>query len=77
MYHKVLKRMLNDQHTIGSHTYNHADLTQIWTEGIKEELKRTGEAIEKACGERPRFLRPPYGYVRNELVCFIFIIFHV
>ena len=61
MYQKVVKRILNDHHTIGSHSLTHADLTWLSADEIKEELKRTADVIEKMSGERPRFLRPPYG----------------
>ena len=61
MYHKVLKRILDDGHTLGTHTYSHADLTSLGADGIKYELERAGDLIENASGERPKILRPPYG----------------
>ena len=61
MYNKVLKRILNDGHTLGTHTYSHADLTSLGADGIKYELETAGDLIERASGERPKILRPPYG----------------
>ena len=61
VYHKVLKRILDEGHTLGTHAYSHIDLTTLGAEGIKYELEKAGYVIEKASGERPKILRPPYG----------------
>lgn len=61
IYHKVLKRILDDGHTLGTHTYSHADLTSLGAEGIKYELEKAADILQKASGERPKILRPPYG----------------
>lgn len=60
-YRSVLNRILNEGHTLGSHTYSHADLTGLDSDGIKYELNQAGNVFENACGERPKFMRPPYG----------------
>lgn len=61
MYRKVLHRMLDEGHTIGTHTFSHADLTQLGAAGIENELESAGDVIESATGEKPRLLRPPFG----------------
>ena len=61
VYHKVLKRILDEGHTLGTHTYSHADLTSLGVDGIKYELAKAGDILENASGERPKILRPPYG----------------
>lgn len=61
MYRTILNRILNEGHTLGSHTYSHADLTSLGSDGIKYELNQAGNIFENACGERPKFMRPPYG----------------
>lgn len=61
MYRKVLHRIIDEGHTLGTHTFSHADLTQLGSEGIQNELDSAGDAFESATGERPRLLRPPYG----------------
>lgn len=61
MYRKVLHRIIDEGHTLGTHTMNHADLTQLGPDGIKYELNAAGDLIEAATGERPKLLRPPYG----------------
>ena len=61
MYNKVLHRILNSGHTLASHTYSHADLTELGGNGVKIELNTAGDIFESVCGERPKFMRPPYG----------------
>ena len=61
MYRKVLHRIIDEGHTLGTHTMSHADLTQLGADGIKYELNAAGNLIEEATGERPKLLRPPYG----------------
>lgn len=61
MYRKVLHRILDEGHTLGTHTFSHADLTQLGAHGITNELESAGDVFEKASGERPRILRPPFG----------------
>ena len=60
-YSTVLTRILDEGHTLGTHAYSHIDLTTLGAEGIKYELEKAGYVIEKASGERPKILRPPYG----------------
>lgn len=60
-YPKTLQRMVAEGHQIGSHTFDHKDLTTLTAEGIEHEVQWTDEAVEKAAGVRPTILRPPYG----------------
>ena len=49
-------------HTIGNHTNSHAALTFLSPARIAEELDRCDDAIEAAGGEKPRWMRPPFGF---------------
>lgn len=60
-YPKTLKRMVDEGHQIGSHTFDHKDITKLTAEGIEHEVQWTDEAIEQAAGVKPQILRPPYG----------------
>ncbi|WP_404288774.1 polysaccharide deacetylase family protein [Glutamicibacter arilaitensis] len=60
-YPQTLKRMVDEGHQIGSHTYDHKDLTTLTAEGIEHEVQWTADAIEEAAGVRPNILRPPFG----------------
>ncbi|MFJ2621292.1 polysaccharide deacetylase family protein [Glutamicibacter sp. NPDC087344] len=60
-YPQTLQRMVAEGHELGSHTWDHADITTLTKEQIEHEVQWTEEAIEKASGEKPDVLRPPYG----------------
>jgi peptidoglycan/xylan/chitin deacetylase (PgdA/CDA1 family) len=49
-------------HAIGNHTETHPSLTFLSSGRIAEELERCDDAIVKATGKLPRWMRPPYGY---------------
>ncbi|WWD18831.1 hypothetical protein CI109_103286 [Kwoniella shandongensis] len=55
------------QHTLGSHTWSHADLTKLDEAGINEELRKVEEAFIRILGLKPLYFRPPYGSY-NDLV---------
>lgn len=62
-----LKAMYNAGHTIGSHTWSHADLARLNYNQINEELAKVEEAMIKILGVRPTYMRPPFGSY-NDLV---------
>ncbi|KAK8864144.1 hypothetical protein IAR55_001390 [Kwoniella newhampshirensis] len=55
------------QHTLGSHTWSHADLTKLDEAGINSELQKVEDAFIKILGLKPLYFRPPYGSY-NDLV---------
>lgn len=57
----LLKRMLKEGHTIGTHSYNHIDLSYQDRSQIEYQLEEPANLVEKVTGRRPRFVRPPYG----------------
>lgn len=57
----IIKRMQEEGHLIGNHTYSHIQLTKRNREKFKEELVRTNEVIKEITGEEVEFVRPPYG----------------
>lgn len=46
---------------IGNHTYNHFNMQEITPEDTALEIIDTGDLIEEAIGERPKFFRAPFG----------------
>ncbi len=61
-YPQFVKRAYNEGHQICSHTYNHALLTNLSDAEIKENLKKTDNALNNAVGYKLNYsLRPPYG----------------
>lgn len=65
----LVKRMQEEGHLIGNHSYNHVRLTKAGPGAVCEALDRTGRLIEDITGFRPQYMRPPYGDWNEELEC--------
>lgn len=65
----VLKRIVDEGHNVGNHTYTHRkDIIYTDVKKFSEELARTDKAIQDAVGITPKLFRPPYGapYIRSK-----------
>lgn len=60
-YPELVKRMSDEGHLIGNHTYSHVQLSKRNRETFKEELVKTSELIEELTGQEVQYVRPPYG----------------
>lgn len=60
-YPELIKRMEEEGHLIGNHTYSHMQLKKSNREQFKEELKKTSEIVETITGNPVQYVRPPYG----------------
>lgn len=66
-YPDTMQRIKNEGHTIGNHSFSHANLNQLSRDGVHQELASTQQAIQAACGITPTAFRPPYG-LQNQTV---------
>ena len=57
----VIKRMKEEGHLIGNHTYSHIQLRSDNREEFRNQLVKTNEIIEEITGEEVEYVRPPYG----------------
>lgn len=57
----IIRRMQEEGHLIGNHTYSHIQLQSGNREIFKEELIKTNEIIREITGEEVQYVRPPYG----------------
>lgn len=60
-YPDIVKKILESESELGNHSYNHANLTKLDEEGIKNEIDSTNEAIVQGGGQPAKLVRPPYG----------------
>ena len=67
-YPELIQRMKEEGHLIGNHTYHHVELTRVDAQTEQKEIEMTNEVLEQITGERPVFLRPPYGSWREEIL---------
>jgi len=52
MWHpEILKQVAEAGHTIGSHTWSHADLSKLTTDQAKEEIEKGTSAVRAALGQ--------------------------
>ena len=56
----IMKRELELGCEIQNHSFTHSDMTKLSAEEIREEIKKTSDAIYNAVGVEPKFFRPPY-----------------
>lgn len=59
----LIRRMVEEGHTVGNHTWHHPDMSQISTmESFQKELEDVETAYQNITGqEMPRLYRPPQG----------------
>src|SRR3989440_920464 len=59
-YPNLVRRVVNEGHEIGNHTYYHPNLALCWPEHIRVELNATQLLIETITGRATTLFRPPY-----------------
>ncbi|MCR8842793.1 polysaccharide deacetylase family protein [Paenibacillus sp. SC116] len=64
----ITRRIVEEGHQIGNHTYFHPDLSKLTIEESEKEIKITEAAITTHAKTRSQILRPPYGVFRMETV---------
>ncbi|MBK0348499.1 polysaccharide deacetylase family protein [Aerococcaceae bacterium zg-ZJ1578] len=60
-YPELAKRIVDEGHYIGNHTYNHPDLSKSSDEEVIQQLEWTQESIIDATGATPFMFRMPFG----------------
>ena len=59
-YPKLVRRIVDEGHEIGNHTYYHPNLALCWPEHIRLELNATQLLLETITGRSTTLFRPPY-----------------
>jgi peptidoglycan-N-acetylglucosamine deacetylase len=59
-YPGIVRRIVNEGHEIGNHTYYHPNLALAWPEHVRLELNATQLLIETITGRATTLFRPPY-----------------
>ncbi len=57
----IVKRMYEEGHLIGNHTYSHISLSSVSHDNALYEINKTNEVISNITGYTCRYIRPPYG----------------
>lgn len=61
LHPEIIRRMAEEGHLIGNHTYSHIQLRSDNRETFKEELLKTNQILKEITGEETLYVRPPYG----------------
>ncbi|HEV3392428.1 MAG TPA: polysaccharide deacetylase family protein [Chthoniobacterales bacterium] len=59
-YPGLVRRIVNEGHEIGNHTYYHPNLALAWPEHVRLELNATQLLLESITGRATTLFRPPY-----------------
>src|SRR5437764_1504388 len=59
-YPELVRRIVNEGHEVGNHTYYHPNLALCWPEHIRLELNATQLLLETITGRATTLFRPPY-----------------
>jgi peptidoglycan/xylan/chitin deacetylase (PgdA/CDA1 family) len=66
---ELVKRIIDEGHIIGNHTYWHPNLVEVADIGtLEREVRRTENTLNEIIGYRTKLFRAPYGFLYNELV---------
>lgn len=64
---EIVKRMEEEGHLIGNHTYHHVELTKVSENEARAELADTSAVIAGITGKEPEYMRPPFGAWQRKL----------
>lgn len=57
----LVRRVHDEGHLIGIHSWSHPNLARSSAKTIENELKRSRQGLEQTIGAEVRFFRPPFG----------------
>ena len=58
---ELIKRMANEGHQIGNHSWSHSQFSRLSSQKVLSEVERTSTAVKKITGHGTKTVRPPYG----------------
>ncbi len=68
-YPEIVKRIKEEGHVIGNHSYSHVQLNAMEELEACKEMTKANEVIKEITGEAPNYVRPPFGAWSNNLEC--------
>ena len=64
----MLRRIVHDGHTLGNHSYNHANLLTLTPQQVRWEVDATESTLYRLTGTHTVWFRPPYGSVNARVL---------
>jgi len=65
-YPLVVKRIVNEGHSVGNHTYSHLYISTSSDSLVNSELATTQHLIDSICGSNLKLFRAPWGAITQE-----------
>jgi len=73
-YPEIVRRMVIEGHSVGDHSWAHADIRRLSKARFLDDLRRSNDLLSGLTGQRTRLFRPPNG--KLGLSQFITLLFH-
>ncbi len=70
-YPDMAKRIVEEGHAVGNHSWSHGDLTKLSATQRAEQIDKAQQIIEQATGVSPRLMRAPYGALSKDVLATI------
>ena len=67
-YPEIAKRIAEEGHSIGNHTYSHSNLVKLSAEQVREQVRHGDETLQRVLGFHTAIFRPPYGNASREVL---------
>lgn len=67
----IVREMQTDGHLIGNHSNTHVQLNAGSMQNACDEIEQTNQRIYEATGQRPVYIRPPFGSWSEDLECLV------
>ncbi|MEU6424525.1 polysaccharide deacetylase family protein [Microbispora sp. NPDC046973] len=64
---ELTRRIYEEGHDIGNHTWTHPSLTTLSDGEVLEEVSSTSDIINQTIGKRPDYMRPPNGATNSRV----------
>ena len=64
---QLIKRVHDEGHEIGNHSWSHPQLSTLSLEQAKKQIEDTQAALRAVIGESPKIMRPPYGAINDTI----------
>ncbi len=63
----TVKRISDEGHELGSHSYSHKSLLHVKNEELEKEINEVSRLVKNITGTDIKLLRPPYGSINGEI----------
>lgn len=65
---EMVKRIIQEGHAIGNHTWDHPDLNRLNPLQIRTEVAQTDNILYSITGHHTNIFRPPYGIAHHRII---------